>query len=596
VALQEPDKSVVYGFQPGDAIQRDVFLIILDNGTGLVYEAIVSLSQGKLIAWEHKPGMQPRITTDEVAEAEIAIKADPGFQAALKQRGIETIDLVMVDPWVPGHFGFADEEGLRLARSLCWLRSSPTDNAYAHPIEGLIPIIDLNTMKVLKIEDHGIHPVPPAPGNYAPEFIQDYRSDLRPLQITQPEGPSFTVKGHWVHWQKWQFRVGFCPREGLILYTLGYEDQGKVRPILYRASIAEMVVPYGDPRPQHFRKNAFDVGEIGLGTLTNSLQLGCDCLGEIQYFDAAIADSYGQPDVIKNAICMHEEDYGVLWKHLDWRIENTQVRRSRRLVLSFFTSIDNYEYGFFWYFYQDGTIQYEVKLTGILLCAALADTPDYGTLVAPELNALYHQHFFCVRLDMSIDGENNSVYEVNTESLPPGPDNPYGNAFVAKKTLLPTESAAQRLINPLSARSWQITNPSVLNTLGQPVSYKLIPGENVLPFAQPDAAVIRRAGFMNQHLWVTPYHPDEKYPAGDYPNQHPGDTGLPQWTQANRTIENTDIVVWYSFGHHHIPRPEDWPVMPVAYIGFSLKPSGFFAANPAIDVPPSHPQVVSCHH
>jgi primary-amine oxidase len=596
VALEEPTKSAVHSFQPGDAINREVFLIILDNDTGLVYEAIASLSQGKLIAWEPKPGMQPRITTDEVAEAEIAIKADPSFQAALKQRGIENIDLVMVDPWVPGHFGFADEEGLRLARSLCWLRSSPTDNAYAHPIEGLIPIIDLNTMKVLKIEEHGVHAIPPQPGNYAPEFIQDYRTDLKPLQITQPEGPSFTVKGHWVHWQKWQFRVGFCPREGLILYTLGYEDQGKVRPILYRASLAEMVVPYGDPRPQHFRKNAFDVGEIGLGTLTNSLELGCDCLGEIHYFDAAISDSYGQPEVIKNAICMHEEDYGVLWKHLDWRIENTQVRRSRRLVLSFFTSIDNYEYGFFWYFYQDGTIQYEVKLTGILLCAALGDTPHYGTLVAPELNALNHQHFFSMRLDMSIDGENNSVYEVNTESLPAGPDNPYGNAFVAKKTLFPTESAAQRLVNPLSARSWQITNPSVLNSLGQPVSYKLIPGENVLPFAQPDAAVIKRAGFMNQHLWVTPYHSEEKYPAGDYPNQHPGDTGLPQWTQANRPIEDTDIVVWYSFGHHHIPRPEDWPVMPVAYIGFSLKPSGFFTANPAIDVPPSRPQGISCHH
>jgi primary-amine oxidase len=596
VALKEPAKSVIHNFQPGNAIDREVFLIILDNDTGLVYEAIASLHQGKLMSWEHQPGMQPRITTDEVAEAEVAIKTDPSFQAALKQRGIENIDLVMVDPWVPGHFGFTDEEGLRLARSLCWLRSSPTDNAYAHPIEGLIPIIDLNTMKVLKIEDHGVHSVPPQPGNYAPEFIPDYRTDLKPLQITQPEGPSFTVAGHWVQWQKWQFRVGFCPREGLILYTLGYEDQGKVRPILYRASLAEMVVPYGDPRPQHFRKNAFDVGEIGLGTLTNSLQLGCDCLGEIHYFDAAISDSYGQPEEIKNAICMHEEDYGVLWKHLDWRINDTQVRRSRRLVLSFFTSIDNYEYGFFWYFYQDGTIQYEVKLTGILLCAALGDTPHYGTLVAPELNALNHQHFFCMRLDMSIDGENNSVYEVNTESLPPGPENPYGNAFAAQKTLLPNESAAQRLINPLSARSWQITNPSVHNSLGQPVSYKLIPGENVLPFAQSNAAVIRRAGFMNRHLWVTPYHPKEKYPAGDYPNQHPGDTGLPQWTQANRTIENTDIVVWYSFGHHHIPRPEDWPVMPVAYIGFSLKPSGFFTANPAIDVPPSRPQGIACHH
>jgi primary-amine oxidase len=475
------------------------------------------------------------------------------------------------------------------------LRSSPTDNAYAHPIENLVPIVDLNKMQVVRVEDHGVVPVPSNPGNYGPDFIKEYRQDLKPLQITQPEGPSFTVEGHLVRWQKWQFRVGFCPREGLVLHTVGYEDKGKLRPILYRASLAEMVVPYGDPRPNHFRKNAFDVGEIGLGTLTNSLKLGCDCLGEIHYFDAVVADSRGGSVLIENAICLHEEDYGMLWKHVDWRIEDTQVRRSRRLVVSFIASIDNYEYGFFWYFYQDGTIQCEIKLTGILLCAALNNTPQYGTLVAPELNALNHQHTFCVRLDMSVDGEQNSVYEVNTEAIPPGPDNPYGNAFVAKKTLLSSESEAQRLIDPFSARYWQITNPNLLNSLGQPVSYKLLPGDNVLPFAHPDAPILKRAGFMTKHFWATPYQPTERYPAGEYPNQHPGGEGLPKWTQGDRRLENTDLVVWYVFGHHHIPRPEDWPVMPVAYIGFHLKPAGFFDCNPALDVPPSSNNS-NCHH
>ncbi len=595
VSLQEPDKSVVNRFQPGDPIERQVFLVVLDNDTGISYEAVVSLNQDCLISWQPMPGIQPRIMTDEVVEAEAAIKAHPEFQAALRKRGITNLDLVMVDPWVPGHFGFADEEGVRLARSLCWLRSSPTDNAYAHPIENLVPIVDLNKMQVVRVDDHGVVPVPPNPGNYGPDFIKDYRQDLKPLQITQPEGPSFTVEGHLVRWQKWQFRVGFCPREGLVLHTVGYEDKGKLRPILYRASLAEMVVPYGDPRPNHFRKNAFDVGEIGLGTLTNSLKLGCDCLGEIHYFDAVVADSRGGSVLIENAVCMHEEDYGMLWKHVDWRIEDTQVRRSRRLVVSFIASIDNYEYGFFWYFYQDGTIQCEVKLTGILLCAALNNMPQYGTLVAPELNALNHQHIFCVRLDMSVDGEQNSVYEVNTEAIPPGPDNPHGNAFVAKKTLLASESEAQRLIAPFSARYWQISNPNVLNALGQPVSYKLLPGDNVLPFAHPDAPILKRARFMTKHLWATPYQPAERYPAGEYPNQHPGGEGLPKWTEGDRPLENTDLVVWYVFGHHHIPRPEDWPVMPVAYTGFHLKPSGFFDYNPALDVPPSSNNG-HCHH
>ena len=595
VVLNEPPKQVVLNFKAGDLIEREAFLVLLDNATGITYEAVVSLTQAAVTSWKPLPGVQPHIMADELAECEATVKAHPEFGAALKKRGITNLDLVMVDPWGVGNFGIKDEEGVRLSRAICWLRSSPTANAYARPIDGLFPVVDLNKMEVLRIEDLGVVPIPPTSGEYATEFVKEFRSDLKPLNIVQPEGPSFEVNGHHVRWQKWQFRIGFTPREGLVLYTVGYEDKGRVRSILYRAAMAEMVVPYGDPRPQHFRRNAFDIGEHGIGVLANSLKLGCDCLGEIRYFDAVVTDSRGEVAIIENAICMHEEDYGILWKHTDWRNNYTEVRRSRRLVVSFIATVDNYEYGFFWYFYQDGTIQYEVKLTGILLCASLLDTPQYGTLVAPELNALIHQHFFNMRLDISVDGENNSVYEVNTEAESMGSENPYGNAFFAKATLLNTESEAQRVINPFSGRYWNIVNPSALNSLGQPVGYKLLPGENILPFAHPDSYILKRAGFLTKHLWVTPYQPDEKYPAGNYPNQHPGGEGLPAWTQANRSIDNTDLVVWYTFGHHHIPRPEDWPVMPVAYIGFMLKPVGFFEGNPAINVPPSASKS-ACHH
>ncbi|MBD1806288.1 primary-amine oxidase [Microcoleus sp. FACHB-SPT15] len=586
VVLNEPAKEVVLNFQEGDPIEREAFLILLDNATGTTYEAVVSLNQGTVTSWQAMPGVQPNIMADELAECEAAVKANPDFQAVLKQRGITNLDLVMVDPWAVGNFGFEEEEGVRLSRALCWLRSTPNSNGYARPIDGVVPVVDLNKMEVLRIEDYGVVPIPPEAGDYASEFIPQFRNVIKPLEITQPSGPSFEVQGHFVRWQKWQFRIGFTPREGVVLYTIGYEDQGQLRPIIYRASLAEMVVPYGDPRPQHFRKNAFDVGEHGVGMLTNSLKLGCDCLGEIYYFDAVLTDSRGEVAIIENAICLHEEDYGILWKHTDWRTEQVEVRRSRRLVVSFIATVDNYEYGFFWYFYQDGTIQYEVKLTGILLCGALADMPKYGTLVAPELNALNHQHFFNIRLDMQIDGQNNSIYEVNSHAEPMGEANPYGNAFFAQSTLLKTELEAQRIIDPLAGRYWKVVNPNIHNRLGQPVGYKLIPGENILPFAHPDSYILKRAGFMTKHLWVTPYHPEERFAAGDYPNQHPGGEGLPTWTRANRSIENTNIVVWYTFGHHHIPRPEDWPVMPTAYTGFILKPVGFFDCNPALDVPP----------
>lgn len=337
-------------------------------------------------------------------------------------------------------------------------------------------------------------------------------------------------------------------------------------------------------------QNAFDLGEYGVGLLANSLTNGCDCFGEIYYFDAVLTDSRGNVSVTENAICLHEEDYGILWKHTDWRRDHVDVRRSRRLVISFISTVDNYEYGFYWYFYQDGSIQYEVKLTGILLCGALANNPKYGTLVAPEVNALNHQHFFGMRLDFAVDGTQNSVYEVNTKAEPMGPENPHGNAFYAESTLLETEQDAKRTINPFTARYWKVVNPNKKNRLGQNVGYKIAPGDTTVPFAHPQSPILQRAGFLTQHLWVTPYRAGEKYPAGDYPNQHVGGDGLPLWTKQDRNVANADVVVWYVFGKHHLARPEDHPVMPVACTGFHLMPVGFFSENPALDVPPSTPK------
>jgi primary-amine oxidase len=285
-----------------------------------------------------------------------------------------------------------------------------------------------------------------------------------------------------------------------------------------------------------------------------------------------------------------------LWKHTDWRTNQSEVRRSRRLSVSFIATVGNYEYGFYWYFYQDGGIQCEVKLTGIVNTTALHpdEQSPYGVEVAPQLNAPNHQHIFAARLLPSIDGAQNSVFEVNTVGLPDGEDNPHGNAIKAEETLLATERQAQRRINSDSARFWRIKNPNRINRLGKAVSYRLMPGENSPPLALPTSGIMRRAAFTMNHLWVTPYSPLERFAAGDYPNQHPTGDGLPVWTQADRPIENTELTVWYVFAHTHVPRPEDWPVMPVGTIGFHLKPDGFFDRSPAMDVPPAPAK--TCKH
>lgn len=594
ITLAEPEKIIVNTFLKGQEIERNALVVLLDCMEAKTYEILVSITANCILEATHIIGAQPTMTADEQIECEYAVINSPLFKDALFRHGIENPEMVTVDIWTAGHYGNEEESTLRLARPLCFLKFDETDNPYAHPIEGIRPVVNLNTMEVIRIEEYNVTPIPQQLGNYRADRVSNFRTDIKPLEITQPEGPSFTVNGYEVDWQKWNFYISFTSREGLVLNKINYNDEGNKRSILYRASLSEMVVPYGDPTETQYKKNAFDTGEYGMGQCANSLELGCDCLGYIKYFDAVLNDSKGNPFIIKNAICMHEEDFGTIWKHTDRRTGFPETRRSRRLVISSVSTVENYEYGFFWYLYQDGNIQFEIKLTGILSLGALpVDVkPKYGNLIAPQLYAPNHQHFFNMRLDFDIDGEKNSVYEINVmqeeDEL-----NPYYNAFYAKNSLLTPETNAQRNLNLETARTWKIVNPNVKNVMGEPVGYKLLPGDNCFAFANEKTSWYRRAGFVKNHLWVTPFNTKEMYAAGDYPNQHKGGDGLEKWTKANRNTENTDIVVWYTMGHTHIPRLEDYPVMPTAYIGFLLKPNGFFSENPANDVPPSEKKEIN---
>jgi primary-amine oxidase len=583
----EPAKADLRAFEAGNpAPPRLTRTGLFDLASGVLGEAVVSVSDQRLESWTERPGRAPGLLGEERAAMEELIRSDPRWQAAVRRRGVDDFGSV--------HFEFMaapdliQEVGQRRVRAVGFVQRHPTDNYYAHPIDRLVVLCDVTANEILAIEeDDPAPPVPGESGDFTPADIGPARTDLRPLDVVQREGPSFSLDGQLLRWQKWEMRVGFHPVEGLVLHRIGYRDGERLRPLLYRAALSEMIVPYADPSISQWWRAVFDAGEVGLGAHTDSLELGCDCLGEIRYLDVTVAGPDGAARTIKNAICIHEEDYGLAWKHDGMFVATTESRRLRRLVVSFFATVGNYDYGFYWYFYPDGSLEAEVKLTGIIYTGAVVDgvEPEHGGLVAPNLYGPHHQHLFCFRLDTEIDGERNSVEEVNVDAMPPGPANPRGNAFQVSTTRFGRESDAQRHSDPARSRYWKIVNDHSHNRLGKPVAYKLVPQYSPTLVADPSAHVSSVAAFASRHLWVTPYQAGETHAGGDYPAF--GDVGLAEWARADRPIDDRDIVVWHVVGSTHIVRPEDWPVMPVDRVGFSLKPLGFFDRNPALDLPPS---------
>jgi primary-amine oxidase len=580
IELKEPVKGA-----PAEPA-REALVVCWNRADGQAYRAVVSLTSAALATWEHLPGQQPNMTADEWHECDEMLRAHPALEQALARRGITDMSRVLTDMWAYGAALVPQRyRGLRLGWSDVWCRASADGNPYAHHVTGLHPVIDLNTMTLLELEDsEAAADRPEVRGEYLPQLTGLPMREVKPLRITQPAGAGFTLDGRLLTWQNWQLRVGFNHREGLVLHQVGFSDAGRLRPVAHRLSFAEMIVPYRDTSPDHYRRTAFDIGEWGLGFMTTSLALGCDCLGEITYLDAVVHDSRGEPRTIPNAICLHEEDSGVLWKHVDG-VTGAEVRRARRLVISFHVTVANYEYLVYWRFYQDGNIECEVRATGIVVTSQASGSAS-GTLVDQRTYAPFHQHFIVARLDLDVDGPANTVYV--TESRPAE-----GLGLTLHEAPLRTESEGKQDYDWATQRSWKITNPNNKNGLGVTSAYKLVPSGAIPHLIDPSEPAFRRAEVIGHTLWVTPYREDERWPCGDFPNLSERDTGLPVWTAADRSIENTDIVLWYVFGIHHIPRPEDWPVMPVDIVSFWLKPSGFFDRNPTLDVPPSHPSCES---
>ncbi|KAI9807381.1 MAG: hypothetical protein M1833_000125 [Piccolia ochrophora] len=606
VALWEPRKaSMLEWLADPDHAQRPhriADVVAIARG-GAVYDGLVDLTESKILKWELVEGVQPIISMEELQMVEHLARNDPKVIEQCGISGIAKEDMhkVYCDPWTIGYderFG----NQVRLQQALMYYRPHIDDCQYVYPLD-FCPIFNADTREIVDIDIPPVRrPVNKAPPcNYHAAAIEaegGYRKDIKPLNITQPEGVSFTVDGRVIDWQNWKVHVGFNFREGIVLNNITYNDKGTERPVFYRISLAEMVVPYGNPEHPHQRKHAFDLGEYGGGYMTNSLNLGCDCKGAIHYIDAAFVNRAGESTTIKNAICIHEEDDGVLFKHTDFRDDSVTVTRGRKLIISHVFTAANYEYCVYWIFRQDGTIQLEIKLTGILNTYSMnpgEDTHGWGTEVYPGVNAHNHQHLFCLRLDPNIDGPNNTIFQVDATRGPGevgSAENKYGNAFYAHRTKYSTVKDGIADYDGSSSRTWDMSNPNKLNAHSKkPVSYKLVSREVPSLLPKPGGLVWKRAGFARHAVHVTRYNDDQIHPAGRHVPQTSGEPsqGLPEWVaDGEASIENTDVVLWHTFGIVHFPSPEDFPVMPSEPMTLMLRPRNFFLKNPALDVPPSY--------
>lgn len=581
-------------------------MIVLLNGSAQVNEILVSLPKKSIMATRALDDVLPILTLEDLDVCERVARADPGVIACCKEIGIDNMDEVYFDGWAVGadeRYGF----DRRLQQGLAYWRPSSNDNQYAHPLDFCM-VIDTEKEEVLRIDIRRVDgkrvPVPRKSHNFLPEFIKDgyVFERLKPIDVTQPKGVSFTMNGNELSWAGYKMHIGFNYREGIVISDVSVDDmyEKRRRMMFNRLSVAEMVVPYGNPDLPHHRKHAFDIGEYGMGLMTNPLKAGCDCKGAIKYLDAVMSTARGFAAVLPNAVCIHEEDNGLLYKHTDYRDGTVVSARDRKLIISQIITAANYEYGFYHTFSLDGTYKLEVKLTGILNTVPLApgeQAAPHGTQVAEGLNAHNHQHLFSLRVDPAIDGPNNSVVQNDAVStdIPVGQaGNLYGNAFHCQKTLLKTSKEGACDYNHETSRTWDIINPNKINpACKKPVGYKIISRESPGLLCRPGSLVWRRAGFTRKTLWVTKYREDELFPAGNYVCQSNGQPGWPHnetvvdWAERNDNIENTDIVCWLQFGITHFPRTEDFPLMPAEPLSVMLRASNFFEKNPGLWVPPT---------
>jgi primary-amine oxidase len=605
VLLHEPPKQEVLKWKAGDPIPRKADVVLFDGGKS--YAAVVDVAQHKVDTYSELKDAQAPLTDDERHAVEGEIKKDQRIIDALWKRGITDMKVVTCYVVPAGYVALPEQEGnKRIGWGSCIDREGAT-GTWDREIGGIFFTVDINAKKIVRFSDYGAVPMPAPSNNYDADG-GPIPAGRQPIVVSQPTGPSFTEKdGEW-SWDKWKFRFRLDPRVGAVVQLASIEDAGKMRSVMYEGSLSELYVPYMDPEETWNSHVFIDAGEYftydGIGTI-KPLLAGVDCPTYASFFSATFYTTGGDPVIRPLMACMFERTNGdPAWRHGDQ--PGVFGRPSRELVLRTVAVVGNYDYLLDWRFQQDGSIHVGVGATGVLEVKAVKEKDvagavsedlmvkddkgqplEFGQLVAPNVDGVDHDHFFCYRLDLDVDGTENSFMadKLVRYQLPKDNPSPRRVIWAMQPTMVAREGESVQDMSLHHPAMWRFVNRTARDPYGYPTGFEIMPGVTAASLLPDTEWPQKRAGFSSHQLWVTPYDPAEFFASGTYLLGSKGTDGLPEWVKKNRSIENTDIVAWYTVGFHHVPRPEDWPQMPVMWHDFTIRPFHFFGKNPGMDLP-----------
>ncbi|KAH3898920.1 related to copper amine oxidase [Saccharomycodes ludwigii] len=611
--LDPPKKQAIeylnierYGGSKLPYIPRRTYAYYYKNNKMPLYKAIVNVSENHIICNQATPeGTVGPLLPDDMLDIENVILEHPVIKAEIAKLQLDKVFynhktlgklnyVVVCEPWMYGTD--SPNEKIPLIQAYMYMKlDHPEANHYSIPLK-FSPVFEYLSHKFVRIDYLPSGPdevvikdtLPYKPlksVEYHPNVVEDYkpREGLKPLIVSQPDGASFNIDGNKITWQDWEFRISTNVREGFALYDVFF----KGRSLFYRVALNEMTVPYADGRAPFHRKQAFDLGDCGFGNTANSLALGCHCLGVIKYLDTRRVDREGNPVLIPSTICMHEQDYGILFLHQNYRTGSTVTTRRREFVIQTIATVANYEYIVNLVFDQVGAITVQVRATGILSTMPNDENnvTNFGTIVGPGVTAAFHQHLLSFRFDTRLDGDKNTVvYDDYVPMEENTPMNPYNVGYEAKRTFVEKSGYVDQ--SPFTNRTVKVINESSINpTTLKPVAYKFEMPARQMILASPNSYNVKRAHYGTKQFWVSKYQDDQLYAAGEFTNQSQTDTGLSKWCDGSDSVRNTDTVVWCTLALTHPPSTEQFPLMASDFLQFLVTPASFFDKNPALDIP-----------